>query len=148
MGFKSAWGRVGFPGHEHPSRTQQPAVEQIALLHHGQDRAGGRLARRLGGHGLVKFRVEWLADRVDERLFGGAEEVARKIKAAVREETGLTVSAGVAPNKFLAKIASDWRKPDGQFVIRPHQIHDFLTPLPVGCIPGVGKVAHDTLTSV
>ena len=56
-----------------------------------------------------------------ERLFGSAEEVARKIKAAVREETGLTVSAGAAPNKFLAKIASDLGKPDGLTVVPPEE---------------------------
>ncbi|MBN8608079.1 MAG: DNA polymerase IV [Caulobacterales bacterium] len=74
-----------------------------------------------------------------------ATEVAQAIRAQIREETQLTASAGVAPNKFLAKIASDWKKPDGLFVIRPHQVFDFLTPLPVGCIPGVGKVAQRRL---
>ena len=69
-----------------------------------------------------------------------ATAVARAIRASIREETGLTASAGVAPNKFLAKIASDWRKPDGLFVIRPEQALDFLGPLPVGIVPGVGKV--------
>jgi DNA polymerase IV len=57
----------------------------------------------------------------------------------------LTASAGVAPNKFLAKIASDWKKPDGLFVIQPHQIHDFLRDLPIGRIPGVGKVTEQQL---
>ena len=80
-----------------------------------------------------------------ERLFGSAEEVARKIKAAVREETGLTVSAGVAPNKFLAKIASDLGKPDGLTVVPPGGEHDFLDPLPVGKLWGVGKVTGETL---
>jgi DNA polymerase-4 len=60
----------------------------------------------------------------------------------------LTASAGVAPNKFLAKIASDWRKPDGQFVIRPHQIEAFLTPLKVGRLPGVGKVMEARLAEL
>ena len=69
-----------------------------------------------------------------------ATAIAETIRAQIREETSLTASAGVAPNKFLAKIASDWRKPDGLFVVRPHQVEAFLTPLPVGCIPGVGKV--------
>jgi len=50
------------------------------------------------------------------------------------------VCRGVAPNKFLAKIASDWRKPNGQFVIQPHEVQAFLLTLPVGRIPGVGKV--------
>lgn len=54
----------------------------------------------------------------------------------------LTASAGIAPNKFLAKIASDWRKPNGQFVIQPHEVQAFLLPLPVGRIPGVGKVTE------
>jgi DNA polymerase-4 len=57
----------------------------------------------------------------------------------------LTASAGVAPNKFLAKIASDWRKPNGLFVIQPAEVENFLTPLPVGRIPGVGKVTEQRL---
>jgi DNA polymerase-4 len=69
-----------------------------------------------------------------------ATAVARTIREQIRDETALTASAGVAPNKFLAKIASDWRKPDGLFVIRPHEVEAFLVPLPVGIVPGVGKV--------
>ena len=60
----------------------------------------------------------------------------------------LTASAGVAPNKFLAKIASDWRKPDGLFVIKPHQVQAFLDPLPVRKIPGVGKVMNQRLADL
>jgi DNA polymerase-4 len=71
--------------------------------------------------------------------------VARTIRAQVREELHLTVSAGVAPNKFLAKIASDWRKPDGLFVIQPEEVDKFLLPLPVGRLPGVGKVTEEKL---
>jgi DNA polymerase-4 len=77
-----------------------------------------------------------------------ATETAQAIRAAIREETALTASAGVAPNKFLAKIASDWRKPDGLFVIRPHQVLDFLQPLPVGRLPGVGKVTEARMTQL
>ncbi len=69
-----------------------------------------------------------------------ATAVAEAIRAQIRDETALTASAGVAPNKFLAKIASDWRKPDGLFVIRPQQVEAFLTALPVSVVPGVGKV--------
>ena len=71
-----------------------------------------------------------------------ATRVASTIRAQIREELYLTASAGVAPNKFLAKIASDWRKPDGLFVIQPHQVQEFLMDLPVGRIPGVGKVTE------
>ncbi len=69
-----------------------------------------------------------------------ATAVAETIRAQIFAETELTASAGVAPNKFLAKIASDWRKPDGLFVIRPHDVEAFLPPLPVAIVPGVGKV--------
>ena len=74
-----------------------------------------------------------------------ATHVARMIRAAIHEETGLTASAGVAPNKFLAKIASDWNKPDGLYVIRPPQVMAFLAGLPVGKLPGVGKVMESRL---
>ncbi len=77
-----------------------------------------------------------------------ATATAEAIRAAIREETALTASAGVAPNKFLAKIASDWNKPDGLCVIRPHQVEAFLTPLPVGRLPGVGKVMEAKLAAL
>lgn len=77
-----------------------------------------------------------------------ATATAEAIRAAIREETGLTASAGVAPNKFLAKIASDWNKPDGLCVIRPHQVEAFLTPLGVGRLPGVGKVMEAKLAAL
>ena len=77
-----------------------------------------------------------------------ATATAEAIRAAIREETQLTASAGVAPNKFLAKIASDWNKPDGLFVIRPHQVEAFVSALPVGKIPGVGKVMQRKLAEI
>ncbi len=77
-----------------------------------------------------------------------ATATAEAIRAQIREETALTASAGIAPNKFLAKIASDWNKPNGQFVIRPHQVEAFLTPLPVARIPGVGKVMEAKLAEL
>lgn len=79
---------------------------------------------------------------------GSATAIAKMIRAQIREEIHLTASAGVAPNKLLAKIASDWRKPDGLFVIRPNQIEAFLTPLPVSKIHGVGKVMQSKLTAL
>jgi DNA polymerase-4 len=74
-----------------------------------------------------------------------ATKVAIAIRQQIRDELSLTASAGVAPNKFLAKIASDWRKPDGLFVIQPKDIDAFLPPLPVCRIPGVGKVTETRL---
>jgi len=75
-----------------------------------------------------------------ERVVGPAEEIARKIKARVREETGLTCSVGLGPNRFLAKIASELEKPDGFVIITPDRAQEVLDPLPVGRIFGVGKV--------
>ncbi len=77
-----------------------------------------------------------------------ATRVARVIREQIREELKLTASAGVAPNKFLAKIASDWRKPDGLFVIQPEDVDRFLLPLPVGRLPGVGKVTEEKLKNL
>src|SRR5580704_14129408 len=77
-----------------------------------------------------------------------ATRVAKAIRQQIREELSLTASAGVAPNKFLAKIASDWRKPDGLFVIQPTDLETFLPPLPVGRIPGVGKVTETRLKQI
>src|SRR6201984_361005 len=72
-----------------------------------------------------------------------ATQVAVTIREQIRTELNLTASAGVAPNKFLAKIASDWRKPDGLFVIQPEEVGSFLLPLSVGRLPGVGKVTEE-----
>ena len=74
-----------------------------------------------------------------------ATQVARRIREQIRSELSLTASAGVAQTKFLAKIASDWKKPDGLFVIQPEEMDSFLLPLPVGRLPGVGKVTEDKL---
>jgi DNA polymerase-4 len=71
---------------------------------------------------------------------GSATLMAAQIRERVRETVGVTVSAGVAPNKFVAKIASDWNKPDGLFVVRPHEVDAFVAALPVRKIFGVGKV--------
>jgi len=74
--------------------------------------------------------------------------VARTIREQICQELSLTASAGIAPNKFLAKLASDWRKPDGLFVIQPDNIDTFLLPLPVGRLPGVGKVTEEKLAKL
>jgi DNA polymerase-4 len=76
-----------------------------------------------------------------------AVEVARRIKARIRDETQLTASAGVAPNKFLAKIASGWKKPDGLTVISPERIESFLQKQPVEALWGVGPVTARKLRS-
>ena len=76
-----------------------------------------------------------------------AYEIAREIRRAILRETGLTASAGVAPNKMLAKIASDWRKPNGQFAILPQDIEAFMKDLPVRRIPGIGPRAEEVLAT-
>ncbi len=80
-----------------------------------------------------------------ERLLGNPLEIAIKIKDMVLKETGLTVSAGVAPSKFVAKIASDIDKPDGLTVVEPERVRTFLDPLPIKKMWGVGKVTQEAL---
>jgi DNA polymerase-4 len=80
------------------------------------------------------------------RLFGPPIEIAKKIKQMVVEKTGLTISAGVAPSKFVAKIASDMEKPDGLTVVHADKVREFLDPLPIEKMWGVGKVTQQALS--
>lgn len=85
-------------------------------------------------------------DVTDSQLCqGSATLIAREIRQRVKEEIGITLSAGVATNKFLAKIASEWRKPDGLYTIRPGQELGFIASLPVKYIQGVGKVTQSKM---
>lgn len=79
------------------------------------------------------------------RLFGSPIEIAKKIKQRVVDKTGLTISAGVAPSKFVAKVASDMEKPDGLTVVPPDQVREFLDPLPIKKMWGAGKVTQKAL---
>ena len=79
------------------------------------------------------------------RLFGQPVDIARKIKETVRDETGLTVSAGLAPSKFVAKIASDMEKPDGLTIVTPDKVREFLDPLSISKMWGVGKKTQEAL---
>lgn len=77
-----------------------------------------------------------------ERIFGPPEQAARKLKQAVRDTTGLTVSVGVAGNKYLAKIASGFRKPDGLTIVPEAEAEHFMAELPLKDVWGAGKAAH------
>jgi DNA polymerase-4 len=79
---------------------------------------------------------------------GSATLIAEEIRNAIRSELQLTASAGVAPNKFIAKICSDENKPDGQFVVTPDEVDEFCLMLPLGKIPGVGKVTQKRLSDM
>lgn len=83
-----------------------------------------------------------------ERLHGPPHALALRVKEVVREDTALTCSIGIAPNKFLAKIASDFRKPDGLTIIAEEQVREFLQKLPVGKMPGVGKKTGEELKTL
>ena len=74
--------------------------------------------------------------------------IASRIRQLIREETGLTASAGISPNKLISKIASDWRKPDGQFTVSPGNAAEFMRQLPLKRIPGVGKKMAEKLASL
>ncbi|RJG16074.1 DNA polymerase IV [Massilia cavernae] len=79
---------------------------------------------------------------------GSATLIAQEIRKRIFETVGITVSAGVAPNKFVAKIASDWNKPDGLFLVRPHEVDAFVAALPVKKLYGVGKVTAAKLNKL
>ena len=83
-----------------------------------------------------------------DQFDNSATRIAQALRQDVRREVGITVSAGVAPNKFLAKVASDWRKPDGLFVIPPAQVEDFVAALPVKKISGVGRVTGERMAGL
>ena len=138
--------------------SAQPIVTAVRLCPNGIF-VPGRMARykEVSGQIFEIFRrftplVEPLS--IDEgfldvtgsiRLFGSPVEIAKTIKQTVLEETGLTVSAGVAPSKFVAKIASDIDKPDGLTVVLRGKVRDFLDPLPIKKMWGVGKVTQEAL---
>ena len=77
-----------------------------------------------------------------------ANQIAKQIRTEIFLQTQLTASAGIAPNKFLAKIASDWRKPNGQFVIQPHEVEEFLRNLPLEKVWGVGKKTQQKMNTL
>lgn len=79
---------------------------------------------------------------------GSATRIAEEIRDCIRNELNLTASAGIAPNKFIAKICSDENKPDGQYVVTPDDVDEFCRTLPLGKIPGVGKVTVSRLTEM
>ena len=83
-----------------------------------------------------------------EKLFGPAIEISRTIKQEIQQTIGLVASVGLAPNKFLAKIASDLDKPDGLVVVDPSRVEEFLDPLPVGRLWGVGRVTGQAFSQM
>jgi DNA polymerase-4 len=84
---------------------------------------------------------------VSHRVESGAA-LARELRRAILAETGLTASAGIAPNKMLAKVASDWNKPDGQLEVRPEDVEGFMKGLRVEKLQGVGKKGRETLAAL
>ena len=115
-----------------------------------------RVSRRIFGI-LERFTPDIEPISIDEgflditgshHLIGSPEETCRRIKAAIKEETGLTASIGMAPNKMTAKIASDLEKPDGLVIVSREGLLDFLSPLPVQKLWGVGKKTLEALAAM
>src|SRR5690606_12799728 len=116
-------------------------------------KAGSRQARAIVARSTPLVERLWLdAGYLDasQPLAGPrpATAAAEPIRAGIRSEPGLTASAGVAANTFIAKIASDQNKPDGLCVVRPREVAAFLAPLPVSRLPGVGKVMQGRLEAL
>jgi len=83
--------------------------------------------------------------QASEKIFGSSATIGHRIKQDILDECGLIASVGVAPNKFIAKIASDADKPDGFVIVKPHQVQSFLDPLPISRLWGVGKTGERLL---
>lgn len=96
----------------------------------------------------LSFDEAFLDVRETAHLFGGPEQIGRSIKETIRARLGLVASVGIAPNKVLAKIASDIQKPDALVVIHPDQIESFLDPLPIERLWGVGKATGATMKRI
>lgn len=129
-----------------PSRTAYRLCPQAVFLrgdHSKYDRESQRVMTILRQFTPMVEQVSvdeaYLDATASLQLFGTGEQIAREIKRRIRETTGLTASVGVAPNKFLAKLASDMRKPDGLMVIRDEDKIEVLRPLPIGRVAGIGK---------
>lgn len=132
------------------SATARRLCRDLIIIPHSMDKYRAASRQILGIYGDYTDLIEPLS--IDEAYLdvthstacrGSATLIARDIRSRIKREVGITVSAGIAPNKFLAKVASDWRKPDGQFVVTPQMVDDFVRELPVRKIHGVGKVtAH------
>lgn len=129
-----------------PSSTARRLCPDLLILPHRMDAYREASAQMRAIFHDYTDRVEPLS--LDEAFLdvsectqhqGSATLIAQEIRARIARDIGITVSAGIAPNKFLAKIASDWNKPNGQFVITPAQVDDFVAQLPVKKIYGVGK---------
>ena len=133
--------------------SAMPMFEALRLCP-GAIRVQPRMRRYAGMSALVRSVLDSFSPRVEmasvdeayldagglEMLFGSVEEMGLRLKSAVREATGgLTCSVGIAPVKFLAKIASEQRKPDGIFILYPGDVPAFLASLPVSAVPGVGR---------
>ncbi|MCK9564207.1 MAG: DNA polymerase IV [Bacteroidales bacterium] len=129
------------------SRTALKLCPDLILVPHRIDkyREAARAMRQVFHHysdqvETVSLDEAYLDVSDSPHLDGSATRIAAAIRATIAAELGITVSAGVARSKFLAKVASEWRKPDGLFVITPDQEQDFIQALPVKAIPGVGPV--------
>lgn len=139
-------------------RSAMPIAQAVKLCPHAVF-LPGRMSRYREVSGRVMDIIRSLCPVVEQasvdeayaditgtrRIFGPPENLALRLKAEILSATGLTCSVGIAPNKFLAKIASDWNKPDGLTRIRPAEAPEFLRTLPLGKIPGVGRRFEEEL---
>ena len=142
-------------------RSAMPIGRAVRLCPHGvylpvdmdkYQRVSGEIMAILGDFSPLVEPVSVDEAFVDlsgtQALFGPPDEAVRRIKTRIRAETGLTASAGLAANKFVAKVASDLRKPDGLVIVPPGTEAGFLAPLPVERLWGVGKVLAETLAGM
>ncbi|MCK9377073.1 MAG: DNA polymerase IV [Syntrophobacterales bacterium] len=129
-------------------RRGQPATVFVRVSHRRYGEVSEKIMAIVRGHAPVVEEAsidEAYFDLSFAGSFAGAADAARRIKAEIKAQEGLTASIGIGPNKLIAKIASDFQKPDGLTVVTEAEAEDFLEPLPVRKIPGIGPKTEQSL---
>lgn len=146
-----------YPARKYGVRSAMSSVKALQLCPHLK-LLPGNMAKYHAASQLVmavlrQYALEFEQVSVDEAYLeisptSNAQKVAEQIRQQIVNEVGITVSVGVAPNKFLAKVASDWRKPNGQFILQADDIDDFVAVLPLQKIPGIGPKSSEALRNM
>jgi len=143
-----------YPARKFGVRSAMPSNQALKLCPHLVMLPGNMVKYREASSQVMSILKQYALDfepvSVDEAFLelaptSNAALIAQQIRQHVFSEVGITVSVGIAPNKFLAKVASDWRKPNGQFAITPAEVDGFVAKLPVKCISGVGPKSVEKL---
>lgn len=146
-----------YPARKYGVRSAMSSVKALQLCPHLKLLPGNMAKYQLASQQVMtvlrQYAVQFEQVSIDEAyleiaLTSNAQKVAEQIRQQIANEVGITVSVGVAPNKFLAKVASEWHKPNGQFILLADEVSDFVGALPLQKIPGIGPKSTETLRNM